>query len=74
MIELPGKTPWSKLCSNGISSWINFGTTVSHTDQSKISCSQSLITSYESSLGDWLFLFKFPAETRTDFNAQRPKS
>lgn len=81
-IDEPGKTPRRSVANNGISSAINFGTTVSHTDLNRIFCSNSsscLLSNLDVSILLLLAmpissLFILPAETSTLFKALRPKS
>lgn len=81
-IDEPGKTPWSKVDNNGISSAMSLGTKVSHTDLSKIFCSNSCNYLPSIVLASFPYFFKFPisslfmlpALTKTLFKALRPKS
>ena len=67
-----GNTPLIKLLNNGTSSEINFGITVSQNDLKIISYSNLILWGSFSVYIN--FLFKFPAEFRTDFNDLNPKS
>ena len=76
-IFAPGNTPDSSVYNKGMSSWISFGTTVSHTLPSKIDCSKP--SNCDSSTGCYCrstisCRFMLPAEFSTDFNARSPKS
>ncbi len=81
MVE-PGKTPWRRLASRGMSSAISLGTRVSQTDRRSIFCSNYSRSRPFIELMSWFYflrlriasLFMLPAETRTLLRARRPKS
>ncbi len=64
----------SKLDKRGISSATSFGTNVSQRLLIRIFYSHSTVISEASLSLAFSDLFRLPAETRTDFNARRPKS
>lgn len=73
-ITIPGNTPYIKDLSNGPSSDINLGTTVSQNDLKINFYSSSNVCGFSIRPSDIALLLRFPAEFNTDLSDLKPKS